>query len=102
MACIKCGKETIAGAEFCKECLVEMEKHPVKQGTPVILPKRHELPVMRYNRKKTLKPEQQVLQLKRTVRWLLALAALLLIAATAAIVVLFQLVDDPVTSLLNS
>lgn len=101
MACIKCGKDTAAGAEFCKECLADMERHPVKQGTPVILPKRDELSVMRSNRKKTLKPEQQVLQLKRALRWVLTLCILLLLVATVSILVLFHLVDDPVTSLLN-
>lgn len=101
MACIKCGKDTVAGAEFCKECLADMEQHPVKQGTPLILPKRDELPALRASRRKTLKPEQQVLQLKRTLRWVLGLCIVLLLIATAAILVLFHLVDDPITSLLN-
>lgn len=100
MACIKCGKDTTAGAEFCKECLADMERHPVKQGTPVILPKRDDLPVLRHSKKKTVKPEQQVQQLKKISKVLVVIALTMAVIAAAAIVLLFQMVDEPFASLL--
>lgn len=38
MECLKCGKETELDQCFCKECMAQMEKYPVKPGTPVQLP----------------------------------------------------------------
>ena len=59
MACIKCGKESAAGAEFCEECLKDMERYPVKPGTPVILPKHAEYLSAKHPRKKALKPRNR-------------------------------------------
>ena len=101
MACIKCGKETAVGAEFCQECLTDMERHPVKQGTPVILPKRDDLPVVRHNKKRTLKPEQQVQQLRKTCAILFVITLTMAVIAAAAVALMFQLTDDPFTSLLS-
>ena len=101
MACIKCGKETAAGAEFCKECLADMERHPVKQGTPVILPKRDDLPVVRHGKKKTVKPEQQVLQLRKACAILFVITLTMAVIAAAAIAILFQLTEDPFSALLS-
>ena len=101
MACIKCGKETAAGAEFCQECLADMERHPVKQGTPVILPKRDDLPVTRHTKKKTVKPEQQVLHLRKVSAILFVIALTMAVIAAAAIALVFQLSDNPFSSLLS-
>lgn len=38
MECLKCGKETEFDHSFCNACMAEMEKYPVKPGTPVQLP----------------------------------------------------------------
>lgn len=38
MECLKCGKETEFDHCFCNECMEQMEKYPVKPGTPVQLP----------------------------------------------------------------
>lgn len=100
MGCIKCGKAVTGNAEFCEECLVDMERNPVKPGTPVILPKRNELPTVKHTRKKALKPEAQVASLKRAVRILCVLSALLLIIAAAAIVLILYLLEVSPTPLL--
>ena len=36
MSCMKCGKEVSEDQVFCPECLAEMERYPVKPGTPVL------------------------------------------------------------------
>lgn len=101
MACIKCGKDTASGAEFCEECLAEMRHYPVKPGTPVILPKREERTAAKHLRKKALKPEAQVVNLKKTVRllWCLNVFLLMLLVVAAATI---WLMWDPaaITSLL--
>lgn len=38
MNCMKCGREIEESHVFCRECLAEMEKYPVKPGTVVQLP----------------------------------------------------------------
>lgn len=45
MQCLKCGRETQDSRVFCEECLAQMEKHPVKPGTPVSIYKRTSKPV---------------------------------------------------------
>lgn len=100
MACIKCGKDAVIGAEFCAECLADMERHPVKPGTPVILPKRDEQ-IVRHARKKTVKPEVQVANLKKTVRWLVGVSTILLLMVAAAAVYILYLLDMIPTSLLG-
>ncbi len=45
MQCLKCGRETQDSHVFCDECLAQMEKHPVKPGTPVSIYKRQPKPV---------------------------------------------------------
>ena len=77
--CIKCGREIGPDAVFCEECLADMERHPVKPGTPVIL---HQKPafVRRNPSRKVKKTEEQIRGLKRTVAWLWALIVLLALA----------------------
>ena len=102
MACIKCGKDTASGAEFCEECLAEMSHYPVKPGTPVILPKRTEHTNTKHSKKKALKPEQQVLLLKRKVRWLHGICiALFLLLAAAAVMIWLMWDVTAITSLLT-
>lgn len=100
MGCIKCGKAVTNNAEFCDECLADMERHPVKPGTPVILPKRDELPATKHSRKKTVKPEVLVTQQRKAIRWLLLITTILLVIATAAIVLAIQLLEGSATPLL--
>ena len=100
MACIKCGKDAVSGAEFCEECLSEMERYPVKPGTPVILPKRGEYSLVKHSRKRTVKSEVQVAHLKKVVRWLVGISAVLLLLTALAVVLIIRLADGDLTSLL--
>lgn len=40
MSCLRCGAKVEEGRSFCSKCMGEMEKYPVKPGTPVQLPTR--------------------------------------------------------------
>ena len=85
MYCMKCGREAEMGQSFCPECLQEMDRYPVKPGTPVNLHKRREVPQKKVVKRRTVPPEEQIRKLKRRVRRLTValLVALLLIAALA-------------------
>ena len=66
MSCMKCGKEVSEGQVFCQECLAEMEKYPVKPGTPLPLPIRpREAVVHKRSYRKSRKPEEQIVSLRR-------------------------------------
>lgn len=69
MFCLKCGRETENEQVFCNACLEVMEKYPVKPGTHIHLPKREAtVAPKKTSRRRTLKPEEQVLQLKKSLR----------------------------------
>ena len=93
MKCIKCGKDTVGSAVFCDSCLDDMAQHPVKPGTPVILPKRDSMPVVRHSRNRVMKPEQQILQRKKWICGLAAMIALLLVALTVSILLLVRVIE---------
>ena len=82
--CIKCGRETVSNAVFCPECLADMEKHPVKPGTPVVLHQKPAAPLRRPPARKVRKPEEQIRSLKHTVTSLWAV--IILLAAALCIV----------------
>lgn len=87
MECLKCGKSTESDHFFCKECMAEMEKYPVKPGTPVKLPRRNaQAPAFREHVRKKIKnaEKEQIGKLYRKIKILLIL---LLIAVTACLVV---------------
>lgn len=100
MKCIKCGKDTSGSAVFCDECLDDMARHPVKRGTPLILPKRDRVQPVKHSRKRTLKPEQQVSNLKTTIRLLVALVVVLIAALTASILLLLHVAEETQTQLI--
>ena len=52
MNCLKCGRETSSEQCFCQDCLLDMEKYPVKPGTVIQLPKRREGSASRKNTKR--------------------------------------------------
>ena len=93
MECMKCGRETQKNNVFCADCLAEMEKYPVKQDTPVVLPQRQQKE-RKNNQKKSTKPEDIIAQLQKRVRqlWIavLILAVLLLAAGSALAVNLYR------------
>ena len=72
MYCLKCGKETREEQVFCDHCIEVMEEYPVKPGTPVQLPHREAAAApKKTSRRKTLSQEEQIQQLRVTVRALL-------------------------------
>ena len=86
MNCMKCGRETVDDQVFCNLCLADMEKHPVKPGTLVHLPRRRDdTPVKKaHPRRKVLSPEEQVKNLKKQTRRLrIALLVSLLLLGVA-------------------
>ena len=71
MYCMKCGKEIKENQVFCEACLVIMDKYPVKPGTHIQIPQRPAStagkPVFR---KRILTPEEQILRLRRSMKYL--------------------------------
>lgn len=96
MGCMRCGRDVPGEQAFCEDCLLEMEKYPVKPGTAVMLPIRKETPAARkQSRRKVLPPEEQVKVLKRRVRGLtITLILTLLLAAALAIPAYQHLMED--------
>lgn len=72
MYCLKCGKETQGENVFCPRCLEVMEQYPIKPGTPVQLPHREAAVIQKKaSRRRSLSTEEQLQQLRVTVRVLL-------------------------------
>ena len=84
MNCMKCGRETPAEQVFCEECLLEMEKYPVKPGTVVFLPTRKDHTVLKKpTKKRIVSLEEQVRILKKRVRVLITVLLLCVILILA-------------------
>lgn len=84
MNCLKCGRVIEEGQVFCSDCLLEMQKYPVKPGVTVQLPKREEvLPGKRVHSRPVLSPEEQVKLLRRRNRILTASLVLTLLVLAA-------------------
>ena len=76
MNCLKCGRETTEDHVFCDSCREEMQKHPVRPGTAVILPKRKKevlLKKPRHHGHSPGPPEDQIRRLKHQRTWLICL-----------------------------
>ena len=73
MPCMKCGRKTENESVFCSDCLSEMEKYPVRPGTVVRLPRRHETPVVKKRsiRSRFRRPSDQIELLRVRTRLLL-------------------------------
>lgn len=86
MQCLRCGREIAMGDVFCRDCLENMANHPIKPGTPVLIPKRQEaaVPKKQVSRRPAVPPEVQVKRLKRRLRLVTALLALVLAVGCAA------------------
>lgn len=81
MYCLRCGRETGTDQVFCADCLEVMEKNPVRPGTAVHIPKRASVTsAKKQSRRRTISPEDQVVQLKVAVRTLLALLGTVMVA----------------------
>lgn len=81
LVCMRCGRVIPMTQVFCKECLADMEIHPVKPGTPVHLPVHvGPLPRRQQNYRKQPKPEEIIARQKKTIwRLRVALVAVLVI-----------------------
>ena len=81
MNCMKCRREIALGQVFCKECLADMAEHPVKPGTPVILPPREPASTAkRTTARKVRKPEDTIAMLRTA----LVIVSLMLLAVSLA------------------
>lgn len=88
MKCLKCGRKIEENQVFCTDCLLAMEKYPVKPGTAVILPSRNEsAPVRKAGSRfrPILSQEEQLRFLKRRIhRLTVSLVVTLLLFAGLA------------------
>lgn len=66
MQCMKCGREIEGAQVFCDACLENMAQAPVKPGTPVTIPTRPPK-IRKLPTPPQIKPEEQILKLRRTV-----------------------------------
>ena len=78
MNCLKCGREIDEGQVFCGDCLLDMQKYPVKPGAAVLLPPQaKEEPSQKGPPRRRGKPtpDDQIRSLRIRVRGLAALLA---------------------------
>ena len=89
MSCLRCGRETAENQVFCKLCLEDMEKYPVKPGTTVQIPSQAARDALRKPRAKQSSLQEEYDKLHHTVRILLLVLAVLLMgfAITAGLLI---------------
>lgn len=93
MKCLKCGTAITSGQVFCQTCQDDMERHPVKPGTPIVLPNRPERHVSKSSHKKTRKAEDRVISQRRLIFVLTAIIFALAGALTVTLIMLFTGAD---------
>ena len=98
--CIKCGKKTKGDQVFCNDCLKLMEAYPVKPDVHIQLTNHTSPAAPKKTGKKRRNPtdEEQIAHLRRTVRWLVLLVAVLVVLLGIACGMLFPLADQQETS----
>ncbi len=96
MNCIKCGVEIKEPQVFCDRCLEEMEQYPVKPNVTVTLPPQVKASVSKKKnrRQRYTKPEDQIRQLRSTLRILLAALAVVFIAFVMVAVMMLNLLNE--------
>lgn len=96
MNCMKCGREIPAEQVFCEDCLLKMEKYPVRPGTVVQLPRRKEASSLkRAPKRRSVSLEEQVKTLRKQVKWLCAAVIVLLTLVIAlAVPAVEHLLED--------
>lgn len=102
MSCMRCGKETDENQVFCAECLADMERHPVKPGTPIQLPTRRESGTTKRHsfRVAASKWQDKIFLLKYIIFWMTVLIVLLVAALVLCICMLLRLTPDWINELL--
>ena len=102
MHCMKCGKKIKDSQVFCDECLAIMDTYPVKPGTPIQLPtivaNNFAAPKAKNNKRKQKTPEEIIVKLRRSNRWLSALLILFVLATIALLVIVMWLIRHPVVA----
>ena len=93
MECLRCGRETDGNTAFCSACAQQMAKHPIKPGTPVLLPVRPASGEKAAARKRERTPSQTIAQLQQMIRWLTVIIALLSLLLCATAVFLLHTLD---------
>lgn len=88
MGCLKCGRDTKEDAVFCPECLLNMQRYPIRPGTPVVLPSPGRVVPKKVPKRRTIPAEEQVKGLKKKIRiltvlWIAALLALVVLAVAS-------------------
>ena len=94
MFCLKCGREIPAHQVFCDDCLQAMDAHPVKPGTPVLLPSKKGLsaPKKQGHRRRSLSPEEQVVHLRKALRRMyLCVAVLIVVLGMASGLLVYEI-----------
>lgn len=88
---MRCSKDTQNGQVFCPDCLAVMEQYPVNPNVTVRLPRRPDPTIGRkLPRRRMPSEEEQIRMLKRKVRvlrWILAVALVLIIALSVPAVI---------------
>lgn len=102
MNCMRCGIKIEESDVFCADCLADMERHPVKPGTPVQLPVR--MPTQT-NKKARFRLQEskwtdKIFMLKYIIAWLVVLIVLLTVALVLCICMLLQVTPDWINELL--
>lgn len=92
MNCMRCGTKIASDSVFCSECLADMEKHPVKPGTPINLPRREKLQTPKRTKKRFQKPEDHIHALRKLVAGLMTLVIILALALTVCV---YMLINQP-------
>lgn len=95
MGCLKCGRDTKEDAVFCPECLLNMQRYPVRPGTPVMLPTRERVVPKKVPKRRAVPPEEQIKSLKKRIRALTALWIVTLLALAVLAVVSWRVLPHP-------
>ena len=92
MNCLKCGRNTVNDRVFCDDCLAVMDRHPVKPGTPVHLPRHAFVPTKAKQapRKRVISQEEQILSLRKKLRRSRLIGMILLLVLCLASVLLVR------------
>lgn len=101
MSCIRCGKETDVSQVFCPECLEDMQRHPVKPGTPIQLPNRENRVSTKRSsfRLAESKWKNKIFRLKYIMLWLIILIVLLTAALVLCVCMLLQVTPEWINEL---
>lgn len=94
MSCLKCGRNAEHPQVFCKECLADMEKNPVKPGTAIYIPTPPAAPVQKRPKAKVIEPEEQIRRMRSSLRWMRFSLVVLLAALGVTVWLNIQLLNQ--------